>query len=331
MTASASSSITTHALPPERRMPVGRHASGVRQSRVHAPPIGTRRDAIPNKRVMDIEDALTWAFREELPKRRDRDDAGGPQEYSSISPMFRICALGGRVENFSREPGFPAAMGEAHPDALIIEAAVEELRSFQGHHFDGELGLLTHLPPGLDEHAAMAQSMGQLFDLVRIKARLGARPTFARSPEPAAVVGSKGQPIIYVVRNGVEKIAGAEGKDRYPSGAYCAIEWESAKAILIERADYAAWWAAVDLLAHRLSGKLASIGVLPPAAAQRPWAGEVDAGKPRRILDNPSSRKKLRNQQEDALVQRLLAHRRRNSPTKRPAMKAAEGAEAARG
>ena len=305
-------------------MPAGRHAVGVRQSRVHAPPIGTRRDTVPNKRVMDIEDALAWAYREELPKRRDRDDAGGPQEYSSISPMFRICALGGRVENFSREPGFPAAMGEAHPDALIIEAAVGELRSFQGHRFDGELGLMTHLPAGLDEHAAMAQSMGQLFDLVRIKARLGSRPTFARSPEPAAVVGNTGKPLIYVVRNGVEQISGAEGKDRYPSGAYCAIEWESATAILTERADYAAWWAAVDLLAHRLSGKLASISVLPPTAAQRPWAGEVDAAKPRRILDNPSSRKRLRNQQEDALVQRLLAHRRRNSSRKRSEAKTVE-------
>lgn len=323
MTASASSSITTHALPPERRMPAGRHAAGVRQSRVHAPPIGTRRET-PNKRVMDIEDALTWAFCEELPKLRDRDGGLGPQEYSSISPMFRICALGGRVENFSREPGFPAAMGEVHADALIIEAAVEELRSFQAHRFEGELGLLTHLPSGLDEHAAMARSMGQLFDLVRIKARLGARPTFARSPEPAAVVGNTGKPLIYVVRNGVEQISGAEGKDRYPKGAYCGIEWESAQGILVERADYAAWWAAIDLLAHKLSGKLATISVLPPAAAQRPWAGETDAGKPRRILDNPSSQKRLRNQQEDALVQRLLAHRRRNSPRKPPAAKLLE-------
>ena len=95
-------------------------------------------------------------------------------------------------------------------------------------------------------------------------------------------------------------------------------------AILIERADYAAWWAAVDLLVHRLSGKLASICVLPPAAAQRPWAGEVDAGKPRRILDSPSSRKKLRSQQENALVQRLLAHRRRSISRKRPAVKTVE-------
>ena len=168
-------------------MPAGRHAAGVRQSRVHAPPIGTRRDIIPNKRVMDIEDALAWAYRDELPKRRDRRGELGPQWYASIYPMFKICALGGRVENFSREPGFPAAMGEAHADALIIEAAVEELLSFQGHHFDGVLGFLTHLPAGLDEHAAMAQSMGQLFELVRIKARLGARPIFARRPEPSPV------------------------------------------------------------------------------------------------------------------------------------------------
>ncbi|MCJ2010845.1 hypothetical protein [Methylobacterium sp. J-092] len=219
---------------------------------------------------MDIEDALAWVYREELPKRRDGRGELGPQGYASISPMCKIYSLGRWVENFSREPGFLPAMGEAHPDALLIEAAVEELRSFQRHCFDGDLGLLTHLPAGLNEHAAMAQSMGQLFDLVRIKARLGSRPTFARTPEPSADVGNTGKSLIYVVRNGVEQISGAEGKDRYPTGAYCAIERESAKAILIERADYMAWRAAVDLLAHRLSGKLSSIGVLPPAAAQPP-------------------------------------------------------------
>ncbi|WP_375455744.1 hypothetical protein [uncultured Methylobacterium sp.] len=293
---------------------------------MHAPPIGTRREGTPNKRVMDIEDALTWAYRHELPKRREGEGDGRMREFPSISPMFAICALGGRVENFSREPGFPAAMGEPHPDALIIEAAVEELKAFAAHRFEGELGLLTHLPAGLDEHAAMARSMGQLFDLVRIKARLGGRPTFARTPEPAAIVGRAGKPIIYVMRHGTEQICGAEGKDRYPSGAYCAIQWEDPKAILIERADYAAWWAAIDLLAHRLSGRLAGISVLPPAAAQRPWAGEVDAGKPRRLLDAPASRARLRDQQENELVRRLLAHRRRNSPRKRPAAKPAEAA-----
>ncbi|MGU3540015.1 hypothetical protein [Methylobacterium sp. A54F] len=322
------SSSTTQSLPPERRKPLGRHAAGVRQSRVHAPPIGTRRPETPNRRVLDIEDVLRWAFREELPKRRDDAD-GQMRAFPSISPMFAMAALGGRVENFSREPGFPLAMGDPHPDALIVEAAVLDLQRFAQHRFAGDLGLLTYLPPGLDEHAVMSRAMEQIVDLVRIKVRLGSRPTFAASPIPAAIVDRRGRPRVVVQRmenrvdgfgrirsHPVEEPCGAEGRDRYPKGAYCPVHWDDPNAILFERAEYATYWAALDLLAHELAGKLASIAVLPPAAAQRPWAGEMDAAKPKRILDAPASRAKLRDQQETELARRLLAHRRRSTPSK---------------
>ena len=323
MTAAASSTSTTSSFAPERRMPVGRHANGVRQSRVHAPPIGTR-PKIPTKRILDIEDVLRWAFREELPKRRNDED-GSPRAYRSVCPMFAMAALGGRVENFSREPGFPLAMGEAHPDALIVEAAVLNLSRFADHRFEGPLGLLDSLPQDLDEHTAMAGAMSQIVELVRIKARLGARPTIAASPIPAAIVGKNGKPLVMVLRTEmraddsgtlrphlVEQACGAEGKDRYPRGAYCPIHLDDPKTILIERAQYAAYWAALDLLAHELKGKLASIGVLPPAAAQKPWTGEEDAAKPKRIFGNPESSRRLREQREDQLVTYLLRHRRRS-------------------
>lgn len=330
MTASANiPSANTSSLQTARRALNNRHASGVRRSRVHCPPSSRRPAAISNKRLLDIEDALRWAFREELPKRREGHEDGRLREYPSVCPMFAMAVHGGRIQNFSREPGFPAAMGEPHPDALIIEAAVLDLARFSGHRFEGDLGLLTCLPAGLDDHAAMDRAMEQIVDLIRIKARLGARPTFAASPIPAAIVDSRGRPIVLVARTEmradsegrlrphlIEEPCGAEGKDRYRRGAFCPIHWDDPRSILIERAEYAAYWAALDLLAHELSGKLASIGVLPPAAAQRPWAGEADAAKPKRILDSPSSRAKLRDQQETEIARRLLAHRRRNHPRK---------------
>lgn len=312
MTVSAPSTTTVPSLPPARRAPTGRHAGGVRQSRVHAPPVGTRREGTVYRRVLDIEDVLRWAYRDELPKRRDEYD-GPMREFPSVSPMFAMAALGGRVENFSREPGFPAAMGEVHPDALVVEAAVLALSRYADHRFAGELGLLTNLPAGLDEHGAMNRAMARIVDLVRIKARLGARPCFAKSPEPAALVGKNGKVQVHVIRNGVAQACGAEGKDRYPAGAYCTLVWDDAQAILFERAEYAAWWAGLDLLAHELTGKLVSISVLPPSAAQRPWAGEIDLGKPVRVLDSPSSRARVRDQQETELARRLLAHRRRSA------------------
>lgn len=154
--------------------------------------------------MLDIEDVLRWAFRDELPKRRDESDQ--PMRlFPAVSPMFAMAALGGRVENFSREPGFPATMDEVHPDALIIEAAVMGLQRYAQHRFTGDLGLLTNLPAGLDEHRAMNQAMGQIVDLVRIKSRLGARPTFAKSPEPAALVGKTGKVQVHVMRADVEQ------------------------------------------------------------------------------------------------------------------------------
>lgn len=317
MTGPASSTSTTRTFAPERRAAPGRHAGGVRQSRVHAPPIGTKPKA-PGKRLMDIEQLLTWAFREELPKRRDGDD-GMPREYRSISPMFAMAALGGRVENFSREPGFPLAMGDPHPDALIVEEAVKGLARFAEHRFEGSLGLLTNLSQNLDEHAAMTGAMGQIVELVRIKARLGGRPSFAACPLPAAVVDGRGRPLVMIKRGDKEEPCSAEGKDRYPRGAYCQLHWDNPTSILIERAQYAAWWAGIDLLAHELAGKLETIGVLPPSAAQRPWTGETDAVLPKRILDNPESRRRLREMREDRCVDYLLRHRRRSTKRKAPA------------
>ncbi|GEP08579.1 hypothetical protein [Methylobacterium gnaphalii] len=266
---------------------------------------------------------LSWAFRHELTKRRD-DDRGPRLGFSPVSPMFRHADLGVRVENFSREPGMPAAMGEPHPDALIVEAAVLELARFAEHRFEGDLGLLTNLPPGQNEHAAIGRAMSQLAATVQIQARLSARPTFVNSPLPAAVVGKTGKPIICMLRTEmradaagilrphlVEERCGAVGANRYPNGAYCCIDWDNPQTILLERATYAAWWAALDLLAHELKGKLETIAVLPPAAAQRPWAGNVDGSKPRRILERLAS--------PPPVVHEGSAQRARRAPAKRGA------------
>lgn len=314
MTAPASSTSTTRTFAPERRAAPGRHAGGARASRVYLLP-PEQKTKVPTKRLMDVEALLTWAFREELPKRRDDED-GRPREYKSISPMFAMAALGGRVENFSREPGFPLAMGDPHPDAVLVEEAVLGLARFADHRFDGPLGLITDLPRGLDEHAAMAGAMSQIVELVRIKARLGGRPSFAASPVPAAIVDNRGRPQVMIMRGTKEEPCSAEGKDRYPRGAYCPLHWDNPTSILIERAQYAAWWAGIDVIAHELAGKLATIGVLPPSAAQRPWTGEVDAVLPKRVLDNPESRRRLREMREDRCVDYLLRHRRRSTRRK---------------
>jgi hypothetical protein len=82
--------------------------------------------SMPLRPVLDIEEVLRWTYRDELPKQRhDRDSGPGPY----VSPMFRLCAHGGPIDNWSREPGMPLALGEPHPDALAVAEAVKELRA----------------------------------------------------------------------------------------------------------------------------------------------------------------------------------------------------------
>jgi hypothetical protein len=87
-----------------------------------------------HKRLVDVEDALVWAFRDELPKRAPGGNviAAG----SSVSPMWRYGLFGARINNWSREPGFPAAPGDPHPDALGIEARTLALKRFEGLAFE---------------------------------------------------------------------------------------------------------------------------------------------------------------------------------------------------
>ena len=77
------------------------------------------------RRKMTIEEALRWATRDELPKRREDSPIRGPQCASD--PVWRMVAMGGRVDNWSREPGMPPAMGDPHPDAITIEAHLQVL------------------------------------------------------------------------------------------------------------------------------------------------------------------------------------------------------------
>jgi hypothetical protein len=154
-------------MPDSRRRPLGRaHAPVARPAASARPPASEKR-----RRLLDIEEALAWAVREELPKRRD----GQSHPAAQVSPMFRLAQLGGRIDSWSREPGFPAALGDPHPDALAIERALSELSLVLP---DGATaGLSPNLGfPDLDEAAALRTFAGRAREIVVIHAKLGGRP-----------------------------------------------------------------------------------------------------------------------------------------------------------
>jgi hypothetical protein len=229
------------------------------------------------RRVLDVERALSWAYVDELPKQKSEFDFRGGAGFAPVSPMFSMAALGGRVDNWSREPGYPAALGPPHPDALLIEAAVNALPtatlSCETADFAGSL-------LGLEPDAARFWPLATrgLVNLVRIRARLGDRPSYGEEPQVGPWLHENGQPAVR--RKVTEWIGGkpyekevaspAMRRNTYHSGAYCPLKrTPSPAATILERAEYLAWHSALTWLAGEL--ELDSIQVTPPDAPRQPW------------------------------------------------------------
>jgi hypothetical protein len=260
-------------------------------------------------RFLDVELALQWAFCDELPKR----DSGGrrhrpPTDYPAASPMFRGAvaerAVVADADGHSRPPGFPAACGETHPDAMIIEAEVAALARFAGSVFGGDpaadpAGLAFGLegPCGLiaaarsrasavDLVAAAAEAIASMAGIVACHARAGTRPaSTAAQPRPEQQTGPNGKARVLVdelhatidwAGNDVVEIVAVASpplrKDVYRAGSYCPLGYRPAfSRVVAERAEYAAWRAGLGILCDALGGRLAGLRVLRPSAPWRPW------------------------------------------------------------
>src|SRR5262245_24212331 len=127
-----------------------------------------------------IESVLSWAYRSELPKGyHDDRERLGPR-HTSISPMFKWAAHGGPVDNWSREPGFPLAMGtDPHPDAIAVHNAVMELEEEVGIVWkDAAPVLMGDLAEHVraDDLPEIRKIRAQPRGLVSLHARMGNRP-----------------------------------------------------------------------------------------------------------------------------------------------------------
>lgn len=279
----------------------------------------------PKRRVMDIEDVLAWAYRDELPKGYR---AGGPADnvgYPSMSPMFSMVAMGSRVDNWSREPGFPAAMGGPQPDALLVDAAVQRLAAFATQEIDDDLGLMPDLAAfEVDEAEAMRKALAKAVSLVVLVAKGGRRPFWTKETSYRGMYHDNGYPVVMAwQRLQSPKLGGGSASyeqlvpvkayknGTYPEGAHCVLTYTpDPKVIAEERAEYACWWACLDALAQELSSQLTSIRVLPPSAAQRPWSENRDRPKPPRVVPDLGTRTYQRQQRETAAAYRQLGNRR---------------------
>lgn len=255
---------------------------------------------MPLRRVLDIETVLSWAFRDEAPKLRS--DPSGRAEPSQVSPMFRLCALGGRVDNWSREPGFPAALGAPHPDALRVVEAVNALDA-SDLDLTGWAAWAGGEPPGVDLDIMAGNALRDVVAIVTLAARSGERPYWAPDQAVEPKRGANGHPAVFgkvkgtlTLRDGSTVEAEREevlpsrkraGGD-YPTGAYCKLLYMPGRVKTWEaRAEYAAWVRALAVLVERLAD-LSSIRVTGSGAPEQPWENAAEPFRTGRVLRDES-------------------------------------------
>lgn len=223
------------------------------------------------KTAIDMEKLLQWAFRDELPKQPMRREALGRPGWPAISPMFRLADLGTRVDEWTEEPGMPRALGDAHPDALTIEAAVLALADAAidwpaTRPLMGPLGGLL-----ADSEPTLSRLTIGLVGLVALHARMGTRPRWEQWPQPEPVIGRNGKPAVQFQDEAGRLAEGRRGR-HYGPAARCPLRWfPSPREAAFARVEYSVWWQAVDTLADFLDGQLSDYKPLPPAAHPSPW------------------------------------------------------------
>src|SRR6266478_131412 len=212
----------------------------------------------PAKRFLDIETALRWAYRDELPKRQH----GGRYDTRKLTGMMSDPAGAELVrrdaqddDDRCREPGFPAALGDPHPDSIFIESAVKHLGDWAGHRFGAERmdALTSDLPLAIDPVLVGIEAIAAMSGTVTINARMATRPKWS-SDKPTArwMAGPNGKPKVLLDEIFVQVIDGRgrvfyepareplapdaifytaaiacppTRKDLYRPGAYCPILW----------------------------------------------------------------------------------------------------------
>ena len=276
-------------------------------------------------RVIDIQDLLVWAYREELPKDRGLGGSGRG-EPCAVSPMFAMGAFGTRVDYFHREPGFPSAMGAPHPDALLVEAAVERLATHAEQAVDEQLDLAPDFGAlGVDEGHAVRRALAMMPAMVARCAKLQKAPFWSSDVVPRPIyVGGNGRTLVVrrepqfskaltgeEVEHEVIVQVTAEQKGSYAFGAYSPLQYEpDPQSVVDERAEYLVWWGALNALAADLADKLTTFSVRPPSARQRPWTDEAVLGYTPRRLDDISDRVASHEQRMIAAAHRQLGLRR---------------------
>lgn len=266
----------------------------------------------PRKSVT-IEDLLSWAYRDELPKLAAPGPALGGFESAWLSLVRHGEIMPEKVSDGVNRYGvvpYSLDLGEPHPDAVALGDVVASLEGLE-LDCDGFEPLADMPGLGHEAGAATARAMAALThrdgagrsllkrmpaDLIRRHAVMRDCPPWEGDlPEARPVLGANGRPrwfraqvITYESAFGLAErtieVDGWDAKRKCPmAGAYTKQVWSPDPAeIAVCRAEYQIWRAALDVVAEEAAALMTRHAIVPSARAWAPW---IEGGEPaRRIL-----------------------------------------------
>lgn len=210
------------------------------------------------KQAIDIEKLLHWAYRDELSKRVTSAAEGIWDRIDDNGKLGGIGDDGRRGDRGAQRYDF----GLPHPDAEEIERAVGSLPDavvdWEASRDAISAGLASLLTRDVLFVSTIKPSV-----LITSHAIRESRPEwYDEPPKPYRTSAEKG--------TGAKIVGECRGKNLYTLGSHCPITWEpSPYSIVLARADYAAWHAALSQLAASLV--LVDHIALQPSAPAMPW------------------------------------------------------------
>ncbi|RVU13150.1 hypothetical protein [Methylobacterium oryzihabitans] len=265
------------------------------------------------RKRIGIEEFLSWAYRDELPKAQPEGGLVGPESFRGcMGGVQRVEELGTLVDVPDNRYGVVAnrwAADDPHPDAVLAAEAVEGLDRMVVDLPDdwnpladmGDLGPLgaVAIRTGLRGLVTLDAAGRRTLRSQVTPRRLVFRHALMRdapdwegeAPTVALTRGANGKPL-WFRRAVVEgeagpyeiEVDGMDRKRRIPMpDAYqkpyldpCPVD------TIIGRGEYEIWRSALDLLHEDLAPHLAAFDLQPCSRPQRPW--EAPAAPTRRVF-----------------------------------------------
>lgn len=261
-------------------------------------------------RKIGIEQLLTWAFTQELPKVgvSEAVGMGMRQAWAGVSEVEQYGTLIDRSPNvFGVIPDF-IYTGDAHSDAMLVGEAVQRLDNHGCYDIPEGWN---PFPEWSDEHGLIAAEVRDTISYVRTRpeiasgrhvvqlvtsaAVLGKGPDWRASEPKVQMIGAMGKPLWFVQAKAKDSLNRvywfeADGFDRKRQrpkpGAYRKYRLStSLRATILARLDWQLWQDALLQLHLALAGRLETVDLLPFHPHRRPWARQINSASSAQAID----------------------------------------------